>query len=686
MTATREEVEYALKHEAKLLDKLVVSQRRLLSRTHPHTYLQAIAEDDGSLAWWCNARGMRHVMIEACLKLQTAWRERPKVGYAAKLRLRQQRKGEREKLRNDLVKILEMREDLRAEALAYFESVAPPIMHKLTTLRRRLSTAQNNEVPAGSKSSAASSSTKVASTKAQARTMIAIVRAVQEEVVKYERSLYELQEALLMTFHGAKAGKRMAANARLNPAGLGKRLIKSEAALPTELAAFKATLGNAGVSVDADAKKKIITMERRRLLVAAVRAKPPETPMELWRAVRGMTANIDKCQHGVERVGCMLHRMARGRMTSADRETVASGNWAALNLAGQKVGKKQANSSKRDPSEDDDGHAGDALDRALRTWLPKGFGEQLGIMDGPPRASDASGMNSKEALGGQHEAAAAAAALASHQTTTVRPSSSGSNGVHANPATAAPSLPPKPVLWACSDTSASSPTLAPGAPQLPRPNSSAASRMSSAASRGRSVTPSLSEPVLRPPSIAYDSLKLSAHDVFTMGVNSRPGTATAGGHVGPRPTSPFARPFNPYMEGTMPAHEVRGIRHAYGPWEFRWEFAVTEMPDGSSPRAPPSPRPLVPPRARSAQSRTPARSPHPSIPPVWAGKPLSGGAAAQRGASAADSIGMRAGPRVAPARTMLARPATASGAAPSRGASAASFIGGYWLGGGGTGG
>ena len=52
---TREAIEAVIVHEARLMDKLIVNQKRLMSRQDPQQYLHALKEDDGNLAWCCTA-------------------------------------------------------------------------------------------------------------------------------------------------------------------------------------------------------------------------------------------------------------------------------------------------------------------------------------------------------------------------------------------------------------------------------------------------------------------------------------------------------------------------------------------------------------------------------------------------------------------------------------------------------
>ena len=610
---TREEIEAALVREAKLLDKLVVCHRRQLAKTQPHRYLCALAEDDASLEWALEARGMRHIMIEAALKLQMAWRERPNISVTAKLKLRQQRMGERKKLRIDFMNMQRLREDLRAEALAYFEVVAPPVMNKLTQLRRRLSSAQNNQIGRPASGSQAENPTKAKAKgpSSHGHPTVAIIRATQEEVVKNERQLYELQEALLMCFHGAKSGRRMAENARLNPSGLRKRLVKAEAALPSELAGFTATLGNAGITT-ADEKAKTIMMERRRLLVAAVKAKPPETPMELWRAVRALSAGIDKCNLALDRVSRLLVRMAKDEMTAADHEVIAAGNWSALGVT--KPGKKSPDANGDQGADNlDEGNSGDALDRALRTWLPKGFAEKLGMGESQTRR----GRDDEDANDAELEAAEPELSSQGHASNPSRASSRPRSGtsvsfIDSRPGSAPP--PPKPVLWACNVASASTPV----APTAVRPTSGSRSLLSASpppfgssapgrkwsSDRSRSVTPALSEPTMRPLSAApgvrrpgSTTPSTTRNEAYLMATVLRPRSAASALY-----RSPYTRPFSPYLEGTVPAHDHRGMRRAFGSWEFKAPAPASA--DAASPRANgASPRPAgvgqLPPRART---------------------------------------------------------------------------------------
>ena len=547
-SSSRDVTESALLHEAKLMDSMIARKKRTLARSDPPSYILALGIEDESLAAWFSARGLGHVMVEAALKLQTAWRERPSAGVAAKLRLEQQRLGARRKLRADLRRIQDSREDVRAEALAFFESVAPQITRQIAKLRRTIandSYLQDRDASVA----AASSGSAVVKPKGLPRDQktLSVVQDMQAELIEHESSLFKLQEALLMCFYGRKRGARFAVKMRLDAADMTRRLIKSATQLPTDLSDFKVTLGKAGVS-DAGSKAKLRVMERRRLLVAAVRAKKPETPMEQWRAERDDNKSIEACRLAIQRTRRLLARFAGGPVNEYDAELARfrKGHFDAPDNKPERSTRRSRKESERGGG---DVSGGDALDRALNTWLPSDFGAKLGLEEAAEESPNSPDQG-----------------LAPYWASTPRTLSRqrrrlGSYGSDAS-LTAVQTGPPPPttVLWAVSPA------------RHDRADQGAGFKIGSPASLVHVTRPAPRTTLAT--SASLPSLDPHCHDVLlSLGTTQRPWTGTKGS--------------NPYIEGTAKSHEPLGMRLAYG--HFDETGVATPIGRRVAPRRPSTP-------------------------------------------------------------------------------------------------
>ena len=172
---------------------------------------------------------------------------------------------------------------------------------------------------------------------------------------------------------------------------------------------------------------------------------------------------------------------------------------------------------------------GDALDRALNTWLPSDFGAKLGLEEAAEESPNSPDQG-----------------LAPYWASTPRTLSRqrrrlGSHGSDAS-LTAVQTGPPPPttVLWACSVSPA----------RHDRADQAAGFKIGTPAASVVHVTRPAPRTTLAA-SASQPSLDPQCHDVLlSLGTMQRPWTATKGS--------------NPYIEGRAKSHEPLGMRRAYG--------------------------------------------------------------------------------------------------------------------------
>ena len=361
-------VDSALRREARLLDEAVLGQRRLRARRDASAYLSVLQEDDKRLVWECTARGLKHVQIEAAVRLQHGWRNRGNKNWEFRRQaLKRSLRCQRKLLAEDMKTKAAMREDLRAEALAFFETAAPPLVKRLAQLRRNVSHTEYHRLHVASTGKTSGHGAGVPTS--HAHSTVAAAVSLQSELFETERRLFRLQEQLFITFFGPKEGREKAAKAKLDPAAASVELMQSQVRTPEELNGFKHTLG-ASTAGDSDAAARLReaieqekVMERRRLLVAAVRTKPIEGAVEKARAVRDEMNAIEATHKELGRVRKLLRRMANNQLTADDHGAL-------------KAIVATASTATPLPSSD-------ALSRALQVWLPDNYAELLGVAPAP---------------------------------------------------------------------------------------------------------------------------------------------------------------------------------------------------------------------------------------------------------------------------------------------------------------
>lgn len=344
---------------------------------------------------------MRHIMSEAAIKMQHAWRWRAQLySPKGKMQLHSTLAKERGLLRKDLVEINELREDLRTEALAFFEIIAQPLVTKQTRLKRLLQNSQYAQlkdaaVEAGAQTAAGGATAVVAQKRARmprghTNPMISNFKTIQAELLDVERALMKLQTMLLKIYYGPKEGALMASACKADPAGTSRKLMKANAnkSMPSELDAFTHTMAKAMQGDDQEEEARRKRLMRRRMLLAAVKAAKPLTPLELTRVVRGAVRDVDITKMSISRAKRVLQQLATGSATQEDLDLIAEGDLAGL-LAriGKSKGASEGTSEAMlvgdvDSSNADGDNAmtaGDALARALDAWLPTGTGGLLGL-------------------------------------------------------------------------------------------------------------------------------------------------------------------------------------------------------------------------------------------------------------------------------------------------------------------
>ena len=137
----RKRIEAILKKEARQSDLLVIAQRRVHARRNHNGYLDLLQRDDIALEQWADTCTLRHVRVEAAVHIQARFRSRP---FTAEARLSSyvDLSRWRARLRQQLMDIQELRDDVRSQAFEFFEQVAPPMYKRVKELRKRLSEAR----------------------------------------------------------------------------------------------------------------------------------------------------------------------------------------------------------------------------------------------------------------------------------------------------------------------------------------------------------------------------------------------------------------------------------------------------------------------------------------------------------------------------------------------------------------
>lgn len=238
----RKGIETLLKHEAIEEDKLLIAQRRLLARSNPATFLRVLHKDHLALDKWLTQTTERHPLLEATLRMQHYFRARPFLTIEAHAKMENALRQARQSTRQSMADIKELLEANKGVATRFFNVVSPHYVKKIKESKQRLRSLQASTNPpppppagvasppkpgaggsrsgspvAGAATTSPGTGLAVAEHKefderiSKLRSHIHVVRTMQEEVLKNEKKLREL-ERLLYRFADKKEAKRLKAH------------------------------------------------------------------------------------------------------------------------------------------------------------------------------------------------------------------------------------------------------------------------------------------------------------------------------------------------------------------------------------------------------------------------------------------------------------------------------------------